>query len=134
MMNINQTRGVMVDCAMKIHKALGPGFLESVYHRILVYELRKRGLEVAKEVAIPVIWDGHTIDESFRADLIVNNQVLVELKSVERLQPVHSKQVLTYLKLTKLHLGLLINFGAPYLKDGLHRIANQLPESPTLNS
>jgi GxxExxY protein len=136
-MNINEISGAIIDCSIKIHKALGPGLLESVYQRILIYELRKAGLEVQKEVPIPVTWDGNSIDESFRADLIVNTQVLVELKSIERLEPVHSKQVLTYLKLSKLPLGLLINFGAPYLKEGINRIVNNLPERkapPTLNS
>ena len=136
-MNINEISGAIIDCSIKIHKALGPGLLESVYQRILIYELRKEGLEVQKEVPIPVTWDGNSIDESFRADLIVNTQVLVELKSIERLEPVHSKQVLTYLKLSKLPLGLLINFGAPYLKEGINRIVNNLPERkapPTLNS
>ena len=136
-MNINEISGAIIDSSIKIHKALGPGLLESVYQRILIYELRKAGLEVQKEVPIPVTWDGNSIDESFRADLIVNTQVLVELKSIERLEPVHSKQVLTYLKLSKLPLGLLINFGAPYLKEGINRIVNNLPERkapPTLNS
>ena len=127
-MTINKIRETIIDCSMKIHKSLGPGLLESVYQRILNYELRKAGLTVETEVPIPVTWDNHTIDESFRADLIINNQVLVELKSIERLEPVHSKQVLTYLKLTKLPLGLLINFGAPYLKEGINRIVNNLPE------
>ena len=127
-MNINEISGAIIDSSIKIHKALGPGLLESVYQRILIYELRKAGLEVQKEVPIPVTWDGNSIDESFRADLIVNTQVLVELKSIERLEPVHSKQVLTYLKLSKLPLGLLINFGAPYLKEGINRIVNNLPE------
>ena len=127
-MNINEISGAIIDCSIKIHKALGPGLLESVYQRTLIYELRKAGLEVQKEVPIPVTWDGNSIDESFRADLIVNTQVLVELKSIERLEPVHSKQVLTYLKLSKLPLGLLINFGAPYLKEGINRIVNNLPE------
>ncbi|MDF1851940.1 MAG: GxxExxY protein [Verrucomicrobiales bacterium] len=127
-LKINDLSGVIVDRAIKIHQALGPGLLESLYQRILVYELRKAGLSVATGVPIPVEWDGNVIDESFRADLIVNDNILVELKSLETLQSVHKKQVLTYLKLSKIQLGLLINFGAPLLKDGIHRIANQLPE------
>ncbi len=126
--DLNQISGAIVDLSVKIHQTLGPGLLESVYHRILAYELRKAGFKVETEVTVPVEWDGHVIDESFRADLIVNNAVLVELKSVETLLPVHMKQTLTYLKLTKLHLGLLINFGSPLLKDGVHRIVNNLPE------
>jgi iron complex transport system substrate-binding protein len=125
---LNQISGAIIDLSMKIHQALGPGLLESVYHRILAYELRKAGFKVESEVPVPVEWDGHVIDESFRADLIVNGVVLVELKSVETLLPVHKKQTLTYLKLSKLNLGLLINFGAPLLKDGVHRIVNNLPE------
>lgn len=112
---------------MKIHQALGPGLLESVYQRILAYELRKAGLSVEAEVPIPVEWDGNVIDESFRADLIVDGKVLVELKSIERTSAVHRKQTLTYLKLADLRVGLLINFGAALLKDDLHRIANNSP-------
>ena len=125
---LNQISGAIVDLSVKIHQQLGPGLLESVYHRILAYELRRAGFEVETEVPVPVEWDGHVIDDSFRADLIVNHAVLVELKSVENLLPVHKKQTLTYIKLAKLNLGLLINFGAPLLKDGVHRIVNNLPE------
>lgn len=127
-MDINKISAAIVDHSLKIHKALGPGLLESVYQRILSYELRKAGFQVETEVPVPVKWDGHTIDDSFRSDLIINSQVLVELKSIERLEPVHSKQTLTYLKLTNLPLGLLINFGAPFLKEGINRIVNNLPE------
>jgi len=127
-MELNEISGVVVDRAMKIHQSLGPGLLESVYQRVLAYELRKAGLAVETEVPIPVEWDGHIIDESFRADLIVNGKVLIELKSIENLQPVHKKQTLTYLKLANLRLGLLINFGSQLLKDGIHRIVNDFPE------
>jgi GxxExxY protein len=120
----NEISGLIADRAINVHTALGPGLLESVYQRIL----RKAGLDVETEVAISVKWDGHVIDESFRADIIVNGQVLIELKSLEAVQPVHKKQVFTYLKLSKIHLGLLINFGAPLLKEGLHRIVNDLIE------
>ena len=107
---------------------LGPGLLESVYQRILAYELRKAKFAIKAEHPIPIIWDGHEIDESFRADLIVNDRVLIELKSVESVSKLHPKQTLTYLKLTDLKLGLLINFGAPLLKDGIHRIVNGLDD------
>ena len=127
-MRINEVSGKVVDLAVKIHQTLGPGLLESVYQRIFAYELRKAGFSIDAEVPIPVEWDGHVIDESFRADIIVDKRVLIELKSVENVQPVHKKQTFTYLKLTGIHLGLLINFGAPLLKDGLHRIVNDLPE------
>lgn len=127
-MNINEISGAVVDKSIHIHRKLGPGLLESVYQRILSYELRKAGFKVETEVPIPVEWDGHVIDESFRADMIVNGCVIVELKSVEQTQPVHRKQTLTYLKLSKLQLGLLINFGESLLKDGIHRLANNLDE------
>ena len=127
----NEVSGAVVDCAVKIHQQLGPGLVESVYQRILAYELRKAGLVVETEVPVPVEWDGHMIYDSFRADLIVGGKVLVELKSVERVQPVHKKQTLTYLKLSKISVGLLINFGAPLLKDGIHRIVNHFPENPS---
>ena len=127
-MNENEISGIVVDASVKIHQTLGPGLLESVYHRILAYELRKAGLDVDTEVAVPVKWDGHVIDESFRAGIIVGNKVLLELKSVEKTQPVHRKQVLTYLKLSELKLGLLINFGSSLLKDDLHRLVNGLED------
>ena len=128
-MSENEISGLVVDLAIRIHKALGPGLLESVYQRILAYELRKAGLEVQTEVPIPVEWDGHVIDESFRADIIMNGKVLLELKSVEKTQPVHRKQTLTYIKLANLRLGLMINFVASLLKDDLHRLVNNLPDS-----
>lgn len=127
-MEINEISGMIVDRSVKIHQKLGPGLLESVYQRILVYELRKDGLAVEAEKPIPVRWDGHVIDESFRADMVVEGCVLVELKSVEKVERVHQKQTLTYLKLAELSLALLINFGAPLIKDGIHRIVNGLPE------
>ena len=111
-MNENDLSGIVIDVCIGIHKKLGPGLLESVYQRILAYELRKSGLEVEKEVTIPIVWDGHTIDEGFRADLIVNQKLLLELKSITQTQAVHRKQTLTYIKLADLKLGLLINFGA----------------------
>ena len=123
-MRHNEITAAIVDHSIKIHKALGPGLLESVYQRILAYELRKAKFDVQTEHPVPVIWDGHEIHEGFRADLIVNGLVLVELKSVEETAKVHLKQTLTYLKLAKIKLGLLINFGSPLLKDGIHRVAN----------
>jgi len=127
-MSENEISGVIVDRSIKIHKALGPGLLESVYHRILAYEQRMAGLKVETEVTIPVKWDVHVIDESFRADLIVNEQVLIELKSVERSTALYRKQTLTYIKLANLQLGLLVNFGAELLKDDLHRLVNNLTD------
>ena len=127
----NEISGAVVDSAMRIYQRLGPGLLESVYQRILAYELRKEHFEVETEVPIPVEWDGRFIDESFRADLIVENRVLVELKSVESVKPVHKKQTLTYLKLSRLQVALLINFGTALLKEGIHRIVNNFNEEPS---
>lgn len=124
--DLNQISSQIVDAALHLHTRLGPGLLESVYTRLLAHELEKRGLNVRREVPVPLVYDGIRFDEGFRADLIVEDSVLVELKSVEALAPVHSKQVLTYLKLLDCRLGLLINFGMPLLKDGIRRIANQL--------
>lgn len=128
-MDENGISGVVGDVAIGIHRALGPGLLESVHQRILAYELRKAGLEVQTKVPVPVRWDGHVIDESLRADIIVNGKVLLELKSIGQTQPVHRKQTLIYIKLANLKLGLLINFGASLLKDDLHRLVNKLPDS-----
>ncbi len=127
-MTHNEVSGRIVDAAIRIHQTLGPGLLESVYARVLEHELRKRGHAVEREVPVPVIWDGMVLDSAFRADVLVDNLVLVELKSVEQNAPIHRKQLLTHLKLTKLKLGLLINFGQPLLKDGIFRIVNGLPE------
>ena len=111
---------------MNIHKQLGPGLLESAYQAILTYELRKSGLSVQTEVSIPVVWDSVRMDVGFRADLIVEDKLLIELKSVECLAPVHKKQLLTYLRLADKRLGLLLNFGDTTLKDGICRLANGL--------
>jgi GxxExxY protein len=127
-MTHNQVSGIIVDVAMDIHQRLGPGLLESVYLAVLAHELTKRGLRVDREVAIPVKWDGLLMEIGFRADLVVEGIVLVELKSVEAIVPVHKKQVLTYLRLMDLQLGLLLNFGAAMMKDGIYRIVNGLKE------
>jgi GxxExxY protein len=128
-MELNDITAAIIDHSVRIHQTLGPGLLESVYQRVLAYELRKAGFQVETEVPIPLHWDGHIIDESFRADIIVNEAILLELKSVEETLPVHRKQTLTYIKLADHRIGLLINFGATLLKDDLHRLANQAPES-----
>ena len=111
---------------MVVHRTLGPGLLESVYSRALALELRSRGLDVDVEVPVDIFYKGEALGLGFRADLIVGVKVLVELKSVEVMLPVHRKQVLTYLKAKDVKLGLLINFGTPLLKDGFERIANNL--------
>jgi GxxExxY protein len=125
-MTENEIATVVVDTCYRIHTRLGPGLLESVYHKILEYELVKRGLKVRREVPISFRYDEIEFDEGFRADLIVEDLVILELKSVESTAPVHKKQLLTYLKLTGLKLGLLINFGAPLIKDGIFRLVNRL--------
>ena len=115
-----------VDAALQVHKALGPGLLESVYEVVLAQELCQRGLEVERQVAVPIVYQNLVFEEGFRADLMLNRKVLVEIKSVERLAPVHKKQLLTYLRLSGLKLGLLINFNEALLKDGITRIVNGL--------
>jgi GxxExxY protein len=126
-MGENEIATIILDVAFDIHRKLGPGVLESVYEAIMEYELvNTYRLEVIRQKVIPVIWKEVKLDIGFRSDLIVEKKVLVELKSVEVLPPVYSKQVLTHLKLTNLKLGLLINFNAAFLKDGIKRIVNDL--------
>jgi GxxExxY protein len=122
----NEISAVVLDSAMVVHRTLGPGLLESVYSRALALELRSRGLDVDSEVPVDIFYKGEALGLGFRADLIVSGKVLVELKSVEVMLPVHRKQVLIYLRAKDVKLGLLINFGAPLLKDGFERIANGL--------
>jgi GxxExxY protein len=126
-MSENEISKIVLDAAFEIHKKLGPGLLESVYEAIMEYELTQTyNLKVVRQRGIPVIWKGIKLDLGFRSDLIVEELVLVELKSVETLAPVHFKQLLTHLKLTELKLGLLINFNEELLKNGIKRIANNL--------
>jgi GxxExxY protein len=125
-MTENYLSGIIVDTAFKIHFNLGPGLLESVYEEIMYFELQKQGLHVERQKGIPVIWDNLKMELGFRADLIVEKKVIIELKSVDAIAPVHPKQLLTYLKITGLKLGLLINFNEPLIKDGLIRIVNNL--------
>ena|SRR5438270_10331626 len=114
----------VVDLCFKIHRQYGPGLFESVYERILFHELKKRGLSVKQQVAVPLIHDEMIIIEAFRADLIVEEKLLIELKSVDVLSPAYYKQVITYLKLLNLNLGLLVNFNVGLIKEGIHRIVN----------
>jgi len=127
-MRENEVSGIIIDVAMHIHRTLGPGLLESVYEAILKYELEKRGLRVERQVPVPVNWEEVHLDIGFRADLIVENLVVVELKSVEKIASVFKKQLLTYLRLTNLRLGLILNFGAELMKDGIARVVNGLQE------
>ena len=124
----NELSKIILDAAFKIHTRTGPGLFESVYEVTLAHELRKAGLKVERQVAIPIRYDDLTFDEGFRADLLVEDKVIVELKSIEQLARVHSKQLLTQLRLSDRKLGLLINFGGAHLKKGIERVVNGLPE------
>jgi GxxExxY protein len=125
-MTENDISTIVLRKSIEIHNSLGPGLYESVYEEILFSELLRSGLFVNRQKAIPVIWKDKKLDHGFRADLIIENKVLLEIKSVESIAPVHYKQVLTYLKLTELKLGLLINFNEYLVKDGYKRIVNNL--------
>jgi GxxExxY protein len=125
----NELSKIILDAAFKVHTRTGPGLLESVYEVILAHELRRAGLRVERQFAIPIRYDELTFDEGFRADLLVESKVIVELKSIEQLSRVHSKQLLTQLRLSDRKLGLLINFGEMHLKNGIERIVNGLPEA-----
>ncbi len=123
---INAISRVIVDAAMKVHSALGPGLLESAYEACLRHELSKRGVTVASQVLLPVQYDGVAIDAGYRIDLLVEDAVVIELKAVEKVVPIHEAQLLTYLKLSGKKLGLLLNFNVHHMKDGIKRIANNL--------
>jgi GxxExxY protein len=127
MLKENELAAVIVDVAYHIHRQLGPGLLESVYHAIMKYELEKRRLRVLSKEPIPLVWEEVQLPLAFEADLIVEDVVVVELKSVEQMARVYKKQLLTYLRLTNSRLGLLINFGEVYISDGISRIVNGLP-------
>lgn len=123
-MDFEEIVTIAIDCGFRTHKGLGPGLLESAYQAVLVELLRRKGLSVQEELTIPIVFEDMTIDRGFRADIVVDGKLLIELKSVERLAPVHGKQVLTYLRLANLPLGLLMNFGGETFKEGLRRVAN----------
>lgn len=131
-MHENEIARQVVDVAFQIHSKLGPGLLESVYQKILAHELRKRGLHVETEVPVAIRWENIVFDEGFRADLLVEGKVVVELKSVERSPPVHKKVLLTYLRLANCKLGMLINFGEEKIKDGISRVVNGLEDNVSL--
>ena len=126
MMTENEIAKELVDAAYHVHKRLGPGLLESVYETVLAYELKKRGLKVERQMLVAIVFEGIKFDEGFRADIIVEDKVIVELKSVEKVMPVHKKQLLTYLRLANKRLGLLINFGAELIRDGISRVVDGL--------
>lgn len=126
---LDDITGAIVDSALKIHRNLGPGLLESVYEAVLARDLARRNFRVERQKLVSFNYDGMTFDEGLRVDLLVDGRVVVELKSVEKLAPVHGKQILTYLRLMNLPVGLLINFGAATLREGLRRVVNQLHPS-----
>jgi len=125
-MKENQIAAAVVDAAFKIHTTLGPGLLESVYEATLEYELRKRGLSVLRQIGLPVYYEGLKLELGYRVDMIVGDKLIIEIKSVEALAPVHKSQLLTYLRLANMRLGLLINFNVVRIKDGIHRVVNGL--------
>lgn len=126
----NELSKIILDAASKVHTRTGPGLLETCYEVMLAHELRKAGLRIERQVPIPIRYDELTFDEGFRADVLVEDKVIVELKSVEELQRVHGKQLLTQLRLSGRRLGLLVNFGEIHLKNGIERVANGLPDEP----
>ncbi len=132
-MQENEIAREIVDAAYNVHKTLGPGLLETVYEVVLAHELTKRQLRVSRQVPVAVRYDSIIFDEGFFADLIVNDLVIIELKSVEKIARVHTKQLLTYLRLADKRLGLLINFGDQLIRDGIHRVVNGLPDDPETN-
>lgn len=127
--SLDDITGAVVDAAVKIHRSLGPGLLESVYAAVLTRTLVRQGFKVERHKLVRFEYDGMVFDDGFRVDLLIDDRVVIELKSVETLAPVHAKQVLTYLRLLKLQVGLLINFGGGTLKEGLQRIVNNLEPS-----
>ena len=125
-MNENDIGDIIIDTAVNMHIRLGPGLFESVYEAILFDQLSKKGLDVKRQVSVPIIFEGKHFDEGFRVDLLVQGKVIIELKSVDKVIPVHKKQLITYLKLSNKKLGYILNFGAEIMKDGITRIVNNL--------
>jgi len=127
-MEINELTNKIVGATIEVHKTLGPGLIESTYERCLCHELRLRRVAFANQVALPVVYKGSKIDCGYQMDLVVENAVVLELKSCEKIEPIHQAQLLTYLKLSGLKLGLLLNFNVPVMRDGIRRIVNALQE------
>jgi GxxExxY protein len=128
-MEKNQVSGTIIDCALKVHTALGPGILESVYETCLAHELRKAGLRVRTQVPVPVVYDGLKLESGLRLDLLVEEVVIVEVKAIEALAPIHTAQLLSYLKLMNLQLGLLLNFNVVHMREGWKRVVNNFKSS-----
>jgi len=125
-MDIEECATIIVDAAIKVHRSLGPGLLESTYQACLAYELRKRGLRVECEVGLPVVYDGQLIDVGYRVDMWVERLIMIENKVVERILPIHEAQILTYMRLTGCQLGFLLNWNVLLMKNGIHRVVNNL--------
>jgi len=125
-MTENELSRIIFDCALKVHQSLGPGLLESAYEECMFYELKKIGLRVEKQKPLPLIYEEVKLDVGYRIDIIVENKLIIEIKSVEALNDVHFAQLLTYLKLTNCKLGLLINFNVSLIKNGVKRVVNNL--------
>lgn len=132
-MTENEISAIVVDCCLKIHRILGPGLFESVYEEVLCHELRKRELRFERQKGMPVNYEDIVIEMGFKADIIVEDKVILELKSVESLNKVHYKQLITYLRLSDKRLGLLINFNIDLIKNGINRIVNKLEETAIAN-
>ena len=127
-MDINQLSSKITGAAIEVHKALGPGLLESAYEECLCYELSLQGLSIERQKPLPVEYKGTKLDCGYRLDTVVENAIILELKSCEKIEPIHKAQLLTYLKLSGLNLGLLLNFNVPVMRDGIIRIVNELKE------
>jgi GxxExxY protein len=114
---------IIVDCAYAVHKSLGPGLLESSYECCMAYEMEKRGLSFERQLPLPIDYDGHKIETAYRLDFLVENEIIIELKAVDKMQPIHLAQIMTYLRHSKIKTGLLINFNTQYFKEGIKRIS-----------
>jgi GxxExxY protein len=125
---LNRLSNVAIGCALRVHKELGPGMLESAYEACLMFELLERGLKVEREKALPLVYRGRRLDCGYRLDLLAEDAIIIEVKAVQSLNRVHSSQLLSYLRQSGLHLGLLINFNVKWLRDGIKRIVNRFPE------
>ena len=127
-MAINKLSSTIIGCAIEVHRALGPGLLESAYEECLCHELKLRGVPFERQKPLPVMYKGINLDCGYRLDVVVENMIILELKSCEKIEPIHKAQLLTYLKLSQKTLGFLLNFNVPFMKDGIVRIANNLIE------
>jgi GxxExxY protein len=125
-MEINQLSGSIIDAAVKIHMQLGPGLLESVYEQCMAIEFQQRGIRCASQIPLPIVYAGHRIESAYRLDLLVDDRIIVEIKAIEHILPVHKAQLLSYLRLTEKKLGLLLNFNVPRMREGIYRIVNSL--------